>query len=140
MATSKARNVDQFLNENDSVTRPALAAFRKIMKATSPKTKESMQYGMPTYSLLDKPFAAFNVEKHHLAVYILDEEILLARKNDIGNVEFAKGCIRSRKFENFKLDVLAEIVNESVARRLQAEAIRRGPMPRSAPKKATEAT
>jgi len=98
MATSKARNVDQFLNENDSVMRPALMAFRKIMKATSPKTKESMQYGMPTYSLLDKPFAAFNVEKHHLAVYVLDEELLTARKNEIGPVEFFKGGIRSRKF------------------------------------------
>lgn len=140
MTTSKARNVDQFLNENDSVTRPALTAFRKIMKATSPKTKESMQYGMPTYSLLDKPFAAFNVEKHHLAVYILDEELLTARKNDVGPVEFVKGCIRSRKFENFNLDVITEIVNESVAQRLKAEAIRRGPMPRSAPKNATEAS
>ena len=140
MTTSKARNVDQFLNENDSITRPALMAFRKIMKATSPKTKESMQYGMPTYSLLDKPFAAFNVEKHHLAVYILDEKLLTARKNDIGPVEFEKGCIRSRKFENFNLDVLTEIVNESVAQRLKAEAIRRGPMPRSEPKKATEAS
>jgi hypothetical protein len=73
-------------------------------------------------------------------VYILDEEILSARKNDVGSVEFVKGCIRSRKFENFNLDVLAEIVNESVAQRLKAEAIRRGPMPRSAPKKATETT
>lgn len=140
MATSKARNVEQFLNENDSITRPALMAFRRIMKATSPKTKESMQYGMPTYSLLDKPFAAFNVEKHHLAVYILDEELLTARKNDVGNVEFAKGCIRSRKFENFNIEVLAEIVNESVAQRLKAEAIRRGPMPRSAPRNATGST
>jgi uncharacterized protein YdhG (YjbR/CyaY superfamily) len=137
MVTSKARNVDQFLNENDSVMRPALMAFRKMMKATSQKTKESMQYGMPTYSVLDKPFAAFNVEKHHLAVYILDEELLTARKNDVGNVEFQKGCIRSRKFENFNLEVLTAIVNDSVEQRLKAEAIRRGPMPRSAPKNPT---
>lgn len=140
MTTSKARNVDQFLNENDSVMRPALAAFRKIMKATSPKTKESMQYGMPTYSLLDKPFAAFNVEKNHLVVYVKDEEILHARKADVGTVEYQKGCIRSRKFESFNLAVLAEIVNESVAERLKAEAIRRGPMPRSEPRKTTGAT
>jgi uncharacterized protein YdhG (YjbR/CyaY superfamily) len=140
MATSKARNVDQFLNENDSVVRPALLTFRRIMKATSPKTKESMQYGMPTYSLLDKPFAAFNVEKHHLAVFILDEDLLAARKSDVGNVEYTKGCIRSRKFENFNIDVLAEIVNESVAQRLKAEAIRRGPMPRSTPRDAAGTT
>ncbi|MDZ4772066.1 MAG: DUF1801 domain-containing protein [Planctomycetota bacterium] len=140
MTTSKARNVDQFLNENDSIVRPALTALRKIMKATSPKTKESMQYGFPTYSLLDKPFAAFNVEKNVLAVYVKDEELVAARKNDIGSVDYAKGWLRSRKFESFNLDVLAEIVNLSVAQRLKAEAIRRGPMPRSEPKKATGAT
>lgn len=138
MTTSKARNVDQFLNENDSIMRPALIAFRKIMKGASPKVKESMQYGMPTYSLLNKPFAAFNVEKHHLTVYVLDEKILMARKDELGPLEFGKGCIRSRKFEAFDLEALTSVVNESVAQRLQAEAIRRGPMPRSEPKKAAK--
>jgi len=36
--------------------------------------------------------------------------------------------------------VRAAIVNESVEQRLKAEAIRRGPMPRSAPKNATGTT
>lgn len=138
MVTSKARNVDQYLNESDSVARPALQAFRKIMKGTSPKTKESMQYGMPTYSLLNKPFAAFNVEKNLLTVYIIDEKLMLARKAELGAVEFGKGYLRARKFEAFSLEGLTALVNESVAQRLQAEAIRRGPMPRSEPKKAAK--
>jgi hypothetical protein len=140
MATSKARNVDHFLNENDSVMRPALMAFRKIMKATSPKTKESMQYGMPTYSLLDKPFAAFNVEKHHLAVYILDEELLTARKNDVGPVEFVKGLhplAQVRELQPRRADRDRERIGRAAP---EGRGDRRGPMPRSAPKNADGTT
>lgn len=40
MVISKARTVDQYMTENDSVTRPGLQAFRKLIKTAAPKCKE----------------------------------------------------------------------------------------------------
>ncbi|MBL8857678.1 MAG: DUF1801 domain-containing protein [Planctomycetes bacterium] len=124
------------MTENDSVTRPALQAFRKLIKTAAPKCKESMLYGMPTYALGTKPFASFNVEKNVLCMYILDMDLVLARQSELGSVEITKTGVSGRKLEQFNLEVLQEIVAESVDRRLRAEALRRGPMPRSDPKKA----
>jgi len=137
MVISKARTVDQYMTENDSVSRPALQAFRKLIKTAAPKCKESMMFGMPTYALGTKPFASFNVEKNVLCLSIMDTDLVLARQSEIGSVEVTKNGLTARKLEQFNLDVLQEIVAQSVERRLHAEAVRRGPMPRSDPKKPT---
>ena len=79
---------------------------------------------------------SFNVEKNVLCMYILDMDLVLARQSELGSVDVTKTGICGRKLELFNLDVVQEIVAESVDRRLKAEAKRRGPMPRSDPKKA----
>ena len=115
MVTSKAKTVDDYLERSDPKARPALEAFRKLIKRAVPRAKESMTYGMPTYAL-ESPFVAFNAQKNYLSFYVCAVDVVAERKKDLGGLDCGKSCLRASRLESFPLDVLAELTAESAKR------------------------
>jgi len=115
MVSSKASTVAQFLAEADPERRPALVAFRKLIKQAAPKAVESMSYGMPCYASGNACFG-FTAQKHYLSFYVCDVELIEKYAYELRGLDCGKSCLRGRKLEHFPLDVLAQIVREAVQR------------------------
>ena len=108
MVTSKAKTVEEYVKTVDEKRRPAIVAFRRLVKKAVPKVTEGMTYGMPTYSL-GKPFVAFNAQKNYLSFYI-GEAFVKSNRAKLGKLDCGKGCIRGRKLEDFPLPLLETMV------------------------------
>ena len=115
MVSSKATTVAQFLAEADPERRPALVAFRKLIKQAAPKAVESMSYGMPCYTS-DKAAFGFTAQKHYLSFYFCDVELLEKYAEELRGLDCGKSCLRGRKLEHFPLATLAAMVREAVQR------------------------
>ena len=126
MVSSKASTVAQFLAQSDPERRPALVAFRKLIKHAAPQAIESMRYGMPCYSSGKTGFA-FTAQKHYLSFYFCDPPLLKAHARELRGLDCGKSCLRGRKLEQFPLDVLAPMVREAVARNRPPPSMRRTP-------------
>lgn len=133
MVSSKAATVAQFLAESDPERRPALVAFRKLLKQAAPNAVESMSYGMPCYTS-DKACFGFTAQKHYLSFYICDVELIEKYAHELRGLDCGKSCLRGRKLEHFPLEVLAEIVREAVRRNLPPPSMAREASARAKPK------
>jgi uncharacterized protein YdhG (YjbR/CyaY superfamily) len=112
MVTSQAKTVGEYVKTCDARARPAIVAFRRLVKKAAPKAEESMAYGMPTY-LLGGPLVAFNAQKNYLSFYVCHTDIVAAHKQELGRLDCGKSCLRGRKLEDFPLRVLERMVRES---------------------------
>ena len=121
MVTSKAATVAQYLAQSDAARRPALVAFRKLVKQAAPKAVESMLYGMPTYSIGDS-FVAFNAQKNYLSFYVGATEILAQHRAELRGLDCGRSCLRAPALERFPLPVLAKMVRAVAARGRSAKA------------------
>jgi uncharacterized protein YdhG (YjbR/CyaY superfamily) len=117
MVSSKATTVAKFLAEADPERRPALIAFRKLIRQAAPNALESMQHGMPCYTSGRACFG-FTAQKHYLSFYVCDVELIEKYAHELRGLDCGKSCLRGRKLEHFPLDVLAQIVREAVKRDL----------------------
>jgi len=124
MVSSKAATVAQFLAEADPERRPALVAFRKLIKAAAPKAVESMSHGMPCYTSRNTCIG-FTAQKHYLSFYFCDPPVLKAHAHELRALDCGKSCLRGRRLEQFPLDVLATMVREAVARNRPPPSMRR---------------
>jgi uncharacterized protein YdhG (YjbR/CyaY superfamily) len=115
MVSSRATTVAQFLAEADPARRPALVAFRRLVKRAAPKAVESMSYGMPCYASGRTAFG-FTAQKHYLSFYVCDVELIEKYAEELRGLDCGKSCLRGRRLEHFPLDVLEELVREAVER------------------------
>ena len=130
---SKARTVDEYLAELPPDRKSAIAAVRKMMKASlDPRVQEGMQYGMIGFYIPHTvfpagyhcdpkqplPFAALASQKNYMSVYLMsiygegaeehwfrEQWAKTGKKLDMG-----KCCIRFRKLEDLAVDVVAESI------------------------------
>lgn len=132
---SKARTVDEYLDELAADRRAAIQAVRQvILKNLGEGYEEGMQYGMIGYYVphgiypagyrcdpkQPLPFASLASQKNHMAVYLMclyggadheawfrQEWAKTGKKLDMG-----KSCIRFKKLEDLPL----ELIGKSIAR------------------------
>lgn len=115
MVSSQATSVAQYLREADPARRPALLAFRRLIRAAAPEAKEGMSYGMPGYTSGKTGFA-FQAQKHYYSFYFCDVDLIEKYARELRGLDCGKCCLRGRKLEHFPLDVLARMVREAVVR------------------------
>jgi uncharacterized protein YdhG (YjbR/CyaY superfamily) len=113
---SKAATVSQYLDELPEERRAALAKLRKLVRKLAPDAVESMQYGMPGYSMGDLLFA-LAARKGYLALYVCDPAAVEAHRAGLKGLNCGKGCIRFRSLDELPLDVVSAILQDAVRRR-----------------------
>jgi len=107
---SKAKTVDEYLDEIPEDRRCALADLRRIIRSIAPAAMEVMLYGMPAY-VLDEPFCAFASQKHYMALYCCDDLVDQYRPR-LSKLNCGKGCIRFRKIEDLPMPVISSLLSE----------------------------
>jgi uncharacterized protein YdhG (YjbR/CyaY superfamily) len=114
MVSSKAATVAAYMKELPAERRAALAKLRALLRKGAPKAKEDMAYGMPTYTLDGELLFAFAAQKNNYALYCCYTGVLQKHKKRLGKLDCGKSCVRFRKPEDLDLDVVADMVSDSV--------------------------
>ena len=127
---SKAKTVDEYLDELDDTRRNAISAVREVVLENLPDGyEEDIGFGMITYSVPlatfpdtynKKPlmYAALASQKRHMALYLTnvygdgsleawfrEQYLATGKKLDMG-----KSCVRFKKLEDLPLELVGETI------------------------------
>jgi uncharacterized protein YdhG (YjbR/CyaY superfamily) len=113
---SKATTVAAYLAELPEDRREALATLHALIRKALPGAVESIQYGMPSYAL-GEAGVGMAAQKHYLALYVCDGELVDRYRPRLGKLNCGKGCIRFKSLDDLPLDVIEDLLREMVQRR-----------------------
>lgn len=108
-----AQTVEEYLQQLEPERRSAIETLRALVFEIAPGAEESMRYGMPTYSR-KAVFCAIASQKHYLSLYIMNTALVEKYKSRLKGLEAGKSCIRFKKLENLPLDVIKNMLKESL--------------------------
>ena len=112
---SEATTVSQYLKELPSDRRAALSELRALIHRVAPGTVEAMQYGTPVFGDL----CAVASQKHYMALYVCESDLVKAHLAQLGKVSCGKGCIRFKRLTDLNLKSVESILREILERRKQ---------------------
>ncbi len=107
---SQAVNVDRYLEELPAERRQAIAALRQMIRAEAPEARETMQYGLPTYTLRGEPLYALASQKNYLALYVSQTDLVADYQARLGKIDCGKSCIRFKRLEDLCLESVSELL------------------------------
>jgi uncharacterized protein YdhG (YjbR/CyaY superfamily) len=133
---SKAKTVDEYIDELPDDRKVAITKLRKVIKKNIPKGfLENMNYGMAGYVVphskypagyhcdpkLPLPFLGFASQKNFIAIYHMaiyaDPKLLkwfteAHAKASPKKLDMGKSCIRYKKAEDIPYDLIGELVSK----------------------------
>lgn len=118
---STATTVPEYLAGLPEDRKAALTKLRALIRKSAPSAKESIQYGMPTYTVDSTGLFAMASQKQYMALYIVDKGVVDRHRQALGNLDVGKGCIRFRKLDDLPLDTAKAMIEESVERLRKGE-------------------
>jgi uncharacterized protein YdhG (YjbR/CyaY superfamily) len=100
-----------------------LLPLRAAILSTIAGVRETLDYGMPTYSNARGVICALNMQRNYLAFYLLDHEVLLEYERELAGLDCGKTCVRFRKPGQFKVELAVRMLRRAVARQRAAAQI-----------------
>ena len=119
MKYDKAIDIKSYLSAIPSERVKSIERVMQLFKDHAPLVEETFQYGMPYYPLNGKPLFAVASQKHFMAVYITEHDLVSKFKEVLGKVSLGKSCIRFKKEDHVDWIALEQLVQESYQRRLE---------------------
>jgi uncharacterized protein YdhG (YjbR/CyaY superfamily) len=115
---SAAKTVDDYVAELPPERRETIVALRRLVRRCVPRSRESMQYGMPVVASADgRPLVAYCAQKHYFALYVdCDNDRLAPYRQELAHLDCGKSCIRFRQWEQLPLRAIAAILRDSARR------------------------
>ena len=133
MAQSKAKTVDEYLNELPAERRAELETVRAVLKKNLPQGyRETVAHGMITYCIPLETYpntynkqplgyAALAAQKNYNALYLMSayadsaqEQALRKGFDQAGKkLDMGKSCIRFKRADDLPLDVIGELVRST---------------------------
>ena len=110
---SKAATVDEFLDTMSAEERTLFKKLRALLKKAHPAMEESMKWRMPSYCIGEQNVGAFNKQKNYLCLYLTPAAVDPYRQ-ELGQLDCGKSCIRFRKPDDLPLEVVAKIIRDAV--------------------------
>ncbi len=130
MVQSKAKTVDQYLNELPPNRRETVSAVRGLILENLPEGyEETMYFGMigyvvplkvqpETYNGQPLEYVALASQKNYISLYLMNvyghketqEWFLKAYKASGKKLNMGKSCVRFKKIDDLPLDVIARVV------------------------------
>ncbi|HEY5731733.1 MAG TPA: DUF1801 domain-containing protein [Anaerolineales bacterium] len=109
---SKSETVPAYLKEVPAERQDALKQLRGQCRKLLVGFKESMEYGMPSYSRNGEVEVAFASQKNYISIYILRTDVMKTHKKLLTGkgVSFGKGCIRYTKPERIDIKVVESML------------------------------
>ena len=112
----EADTVEQWLDRVPPEHSLAMRALVALVRGTVSGATEDLRYGMPTWSF-DEAFCAVAVQRHHLALYVMDTECVAAHREHLKSAKLGKSCIRFKSLESIDLDALRAVLRMALDRR-----------------------
>ena len=110
---SDAVDVDSYLAEVSKERLAALTEMRRLCQESHPGYEESMQYGMPSYSIDGVVEIAFASQKQNIALYVLKEGVVNKYRDRFPKSAIGKGCIRLRNPHKIDFTLMKQILDDS---------------------------
>jgi len=112
----KFKNIDEYISSFPAETQKLLEQVREEIRKAAPDAKETINYGIPTFTLKGNlvHFAAF---KNHIGFYPTPSGIS-AFKHDLSAYENAKGSVKFPNHQPLPLELINRIVQFRVAESL----------------------
>jgi uncharacterized protein YdhG (YjbR/CyaY superfamily) len=112
---SKATTVAAYLKAQPVETREALGTLRQMIREVAPGARESMGYGVATWSAGHRMLFAMARRKNHMALYVGDTPLVAKHRARLGAVDCGRGCIRFKRLEDLDLDGVGALLLEVAA-------------------------
>jgi uncharacterized protein YdhG (YjbR/CyaY superfamily) len=121
MATTRTKfdNIDVYIASFPEETRKLLEELRATIRKAAPEAKETINYGMPTFTLKGNlvHFAAF---KNHIGFYPTPSGIESFKK-ELSAYEGAKGSVKFPLAKPIPFDLISKIVKFRVKENLEKQ-------------------
>lgn len=111
--TSKASTISEYLAELTPDRQTALGRLRALINRVAPQAVEGMNHGMPVFG----DVCAFASQKHYMAFYACDFDIVDSHRSQLGKLNCGKCCIRFRRIEDLPLEAIESILTNIVEKR-----------------------
>lgn len=105
-------NIPDYLGAIPEERKQPLQTIIALIKKSAPKIEEAFDHGMPFYNYKGYLFAVAS-QKHFMALYVSDHEIVAKYKSELGKVSLGKSCIRFKKLENLNMDIVELVIKEA---------------------------
>ena len=111
---SKAKSVTEYMREIPLERLDTLTELREICLQNLRGFKESMEFGMPSYSRDGQIEVAWTSQKEHLTVYIYNEQVFKKLKQQLKGYETGKNWIRLKKIGSLDFQMISQLLTEVV--------------------------
>ncbi|MFT3895321.1 MAG: DUF1801 domain-containing protein [Anaerolineales bacterium] len=114
---SSAKTVPAYLKEVPELRRTALKQLRDLCRTTLTGFKESMQYGLPSYSRKGVVEVGFASQRNFIGLYILRTDVMNSHRYllNIPGITLGKGIIRYSKPEKIDFKVVESLLKATAA-------------------------
>lgn len=112
MAT-ETRDVDGYIDGASEQRQPVLKALRAACLEELGDFRESLEYGMPSYSRAGVVEVAFASQKQNISLYILRTDVMAAHRTELSHLSLGKGSITYRKPEDVDFAVVRSMLRDT---------------------------
>lgn len=111
---SKAKDVDQYLEEVPHERAKALKRLRQMCRDLLSGYTEDMEYGMPSYSKEGVVEVAFASQKNYISFYVLKEPVMDKHRPSLAGLNLGKGCIRYTNPSKIDFEIVKRLLIDTL--------------------------
>ena len=100
--------IAEYVNEIPRERKQIITRIIALIRNYFPNVKSSMKYNMPTFNGV----CSVASQKHYISIYIHQTDVLEKYRNELGNLNVGKSCIRFKNDEDFPEFTLEKIFRE----------------------------
>ena len=112
---TRSPDVDAFLEKLPRDARATLEGLRATIAAEAPGAVESINYGVPAFKLLGRPFVSFGAGKSHLSFYVRSPTVMEAHREELASYSTSKGTVHFAPGAPLPNDLVRKLVRARIA-------------------------
>jgi len=111
--TSKAPNVQTYIEEVPAERRPAVRKLRSLCRQNLIGYEECIEYGMPGYKRNGVLEVSFASQKQYISLYVMKKDVVDEFRSALSGASIGKGCIRFTKPDKIAFEVVQQLLRRT---------------------------